>query len=249
VNEFFSAKGAGHKMKKVIHAVAVYGPIILSGIIVLFLLPLLFGWSFVPYNGYVWCGISTAVCLAVCLSANADYSGHSIPKIEENGILLFATINIAWWIYVWSVVEYTVILPFGTICFIFALYIAFKLCDDTVKRTLGLMVGVSISIIGLIIMFVPFLTPTPIIRDRFSVYNEQGMMVKVISIRDAGNVYNVSAIAKKVGGDLGLGRFENTEEISIFYQVVNVSDYQKPELFWQGTDLYINGEYTEIYWE
>jgi len=236
-------------MKKVIHAIAVYGPIILSGIIVLFLLPLLFGWSFVPYNGYVWCGISTAVCLFVCSCGKSDYAGQKIPKIQETGLLLYATINTAWWIYIWSVVEHTVILPFGAVCIIFTMYNAFKFCEDTVKRTLGLMVGAMASLVGLIILFVPVLTPRPQVRDRFNVYNGQGMVAKVTSIRDAGNVYDVSVIAKKAGVDLGLGRFEYTDEVSVLYQVINVSDYQKPELFWQGTDLYINGEYTEIYWE
>ncbi|HOP10008.1 MAG TPA: hypothetical protein PK629_00800 [Oscillospiraceae bacterium] len=236
-------------MKKIIHAIAVYGPIILSGIIVLFLLPLLFGWSFVPYNGYVWCGVSMTVCLLVCFCAKRDYVNKELPKIEESGILLLATLNTAWWIYVWSVVEHTVIMPFGVICIIFTMYIAFKLCDDTIKRTLGLMAGAMATVIGVIILVVPLLTPMPIIRDRFNVYNEQGIVAKVTSIRDAGNVYDIAIIAKKTGGNLGLGRFEGTEEVSVYYEIVDVSDYQKPQLSWQGADLYINGEYTEIYWE
>jgi hypothetical protein len=236
-------------MKKVIHTIVVYGPIILSGIVALFLLPLLFSWSFVPYNGYVWCGTSTALLLLVSICAKIDYTRQTLPKIEENGILLLATLNTVWWIYVWSVVEYTIILPFGVLCIAFTLHNALKLCDETVKRTLGLMAGAMASIVGIIIIFVPLLSPLPIIRENFSVYNEQGYVAKVKVIRDAGNVYNISVNAKKTGGNLGLGRFESTDKVSAFYEVVNVADYQKPEVTWQGEDLYVNGEQQPVYWE
>lgn len=236
-------------MKKVMHATAVYGPIVLSGIIALFLLLLALGWMFVPYNGYVWCGVSAVICLFVCLCAKADYDGRSIPKIEDTGLLLFASLNTVWWVYIWSTVKYTFLLPFAVVCTAFTLHLIFKLCDDTVKRTLGLMVGTTLAIVGLIIWVVPVLQPAVRIKDRFSVYNSHSVVVKVISIRDAGNVYNVSVIAKKTGPNLGLGRFEGLEEIGVFNQVVDVKDYRKPELIWQGEELFINGEKRVIYWE
>ncbi len=238
-------------MKKVIHAIAVYGPIILCGIIVLFLLPLLFSWTFVPYNGYVWCGISSAFVLLVCICAKIDfsYSRKALPKIEENGILLLSILNTAWWVYIWSVVEYTIILPFGVLCIAFTLHNALKLCDETVKRTLGLMGGAMASIIGIIILFVPLLSPLPIVRENYNVYNERGYVAKVKVIRDAGNVYNISVTAKKSGTNLVLGRFEGTDQVNAFNGVVGVADYKKPEVVWQSSDLYINGEQQPIYWE
>ena len=236
-------------MKKVVHAVAVYGPLALSGIIVLFLLTWLFGFQFTPYSGYLWCGITTAVCLLVCLFVKIDYDGRSIPKIEQIGILLLTSFSTGWWIYVWSVVEYTVILPFAAVCVVFPLFLSFKLCDDTVMRTLGLMAGTALAITGMIMWIIPVLSPSAQIKDRFNVYNDQSMVAKVTVIRDAGNVYDIYVVAKKTGGNLGLGRFERTEEISVLNDIVDVSEYQKPEVSWQGTDLYINGVQTDIYWE
>jgi len=236
-------------MKKIIHAVAVYGPIILCGIIVLFMLPLVFKWFFVPYNGYLWCGISTAVVLLVCQCAKSDYENEKIPKIEETGILILAFLNSVWWVYVWSAVKYTVILPFAVACMIFILYLAVKICDDSVRRTLTMMVSAAMVLATVIILIVPLLTPMPIFKDRFSVYNGQGVVAKVTVIRDAGDVYDISVIAKKVSGDFGLGRFEESDEVSVIYEIVDVSDYQKPQLAWKGMDLYINGEKKDIYWK
>jgi len=236
-------------MKKVIHGIAVYGPMILSGIIAIFLLSWLFKWVFIPYNGYVWCGISTSVIVLVGLCVKGNYHGKNLRKIEEAGLLLLTCANSAWWIYAWSTVKYTLLLPFAVLSIIWTLYLAFKLCEDTVKRTLGLMVGFMLALVTLIIVIVPILSPMPRVRDRFNVYNDQSQVVKVVVIRDAGNVYNIAISAKKSGVDLLLGRFENTDEVSVRYEIVDVSDYQKPELVWQGADLYINGELTEIYWE
>ena len=236
-------------MKKVIHGVAVYAPLILSGIIVLFLLGWLFRWVFIPYNGYVWCGVSAAVTVLVGICVKRDYQGKALPKMQETGLLLFACASSAWWIYIWSTVKYTLILPFALICIVWTLYLAFRLCEDTVKRTLGLMVGFMLAVVTLIIVIVPVLSPMTQVKDRFGVYNDQAEVAKVVVIRDAGNVYNIAVSAKKTGGNLLLGRFENTDEVSIFYKIVDVSDYHKPELVWQGADLYIDGERTEIYWE
>ena len=236
-------------MKKVIHATAVYGPIALCGVIVLFLLLLVFGWMFVPYNGYVWCGVSAAICLFVCFCVKADYDGRSIPKIEDVGLLLFASLNSAWWVYIWSTVKYTLLLPFAVICTAFILYLILKLCDDTVKRTRGLMVGSALAIVGFIIWFVPVLQPPVRIKDRFSVYNNHSAVAKVLSIRDAGNIYNISVVVKKTGFDLGLGRFEGLEEIGVFNKIIDLKDYKKPALVWQGEELFINGEKRDIYWK
>lgn len=236
-------------MKKVIHAIAVYGPIGLLGITVLFLLPLVFSWSFIPNNGYVWCGVSTALFLLVSICVKSDYTGRTLPKIEENGILLLATSNTAWWIYVWSTVEYTLIMPFALICVAVAMYLMVKLCDDSVKRTLGIMAGSAIAIVGVIIWLLPLLSPAKQVKDRFNVYNEHSVVAKVTVVRDAGNVYNISVVAKKTGLNLGIGRFENNNEANAYYKVVDVADYQKPTVSWQGADLYINGVIQPIYWK
>lgn len=235
-------------MRKVVRAIAVYGPIALCGSTVLFLSIGAFGWMFVPYNGYIWCVVLTAVCLSVCLCAKSDYNGK-IPRIEENGILIFATLNTVMWIYVWSATEYTVILPFGAVCIVFAIYNAVKLCDDTVKRTLSMMIGAMMAMVGIIILTVPILTPMPIIKERFNTYNGQGIVAKVTIIREAGNVYEIKAIVKKTSRDLMLGRFEEAEKIPVVYRIIDTEDYQKPRFVWEGMDLYMNGEKIEIYWK
>ncbi len=228
-------------MKRIIHAVAVFGPIILSGIVVLLLPPLLFGWSFIPYNGYVWCGFLTAVCLFVCFCAKEDYRKKVIPRVEENGILILATMNSVLWVYVWSTIQNTVILPFALTCMVFTLYTAVKVCDDTVKRTLSMMVASMMVLVGIIILTVPLMSPMPFVKDRFNVYNEQGYVAKTTVTRDVGNVYIINVIVKTAGADLGLGRFERGREVPVIYKTVNTADYQKPCLTWEGMDLYIDG--------
>ncbi len=236
-------------MKKVIHGIAAYGPTALSGVIALFLFGWLFGRIFIPYNGYVWCGVTAGVIALVCVCAGLDYRGKALSKAQETGLLVFACANSAWWIYVWSCVEHTLILPFAVVCVAWTLYQAYKLCEDTVKRSLGLMVGAMLALVTLIIVIVPVLTPMARIKDRFSVYNDRAEVAKVIVIRDAGNVYDISITAKKTGVNLALGRFENTDEVNVLYRIVDVGDYQKPEVVWQGADLYVDGAHTEIYWE
>jgi hypothetical protein len=233
-------------MKKIIHAIAVFGPITLSGAVLLFLPPLLFGWAFIPYNGYVWCGVLTAACLSVCLCAKSDYKRKKIPRIEENGILILASMNAVLWIYIWSVIKDTVIFPFGVICMAFTLYIAVKLCDDTVKRTLALMLGTTLSLHLIVLLAIPLLSPLPLVKDKFSVYNGQGAVAKATVIRDSGNVYIINVIVKKTGADFGLGRFERGREIPVIYKSVNTADYKKPQLVWEGMDLYIDGVKEDI---
>ena len=236
-------------MKKVIHATAVYGPLALNGIIMLFLLTALTGWFFIPYNGYIWCGICAAVCVLVCLCVKLDDNGRSLSKIEENGILVLAISNTVWWIYIWSTVKYTVVLPFAAVCVVFTIYLVVKLCGDTVKRTLGLMVSSTLALIGLIIWTTPLMSPAEQVRERFNVYNEHSIVAKVTVVRDAGNVYNISVVAKKTGRDLGIGRFENSNEASVYYQIVDTAEYKRPELVWQGDDLYFNGQLKEFFWD
>lgn len=233
-------------MKKMIHAVAVFGPAILNGAVVLLFPPILFGWLFVPYNGYVWCGFLTAVCFLVCFCAKADYRKMAIPRIEENGILILATMNSVLWIYVWSAIPNTVILPFAVICMGFTLYTVVKLCDDTVKRTLSMMVATTMAMVGIIILTVPLMSPMPIIKDRFNVYSGQGLAAKATVTREVGNVYIINVIAKRTGPDLGLGRFEKGSGIPVMYKAVNTADYKKPQVVWEGTDLYIDGVKQDI---